>query len=70
MEQFAVHHIRADGLDTGVMIFENGEKAIYSNKKIAQKIADGMNTMVRKLVAKNGGIMRHEYIVMEAQQNE
>ena len=61
MAKFEIHTIRANGEDFGIMVFENGELAVYPTAKIAQRIADGMNRMQEKF-----GSIRHTYIVKEA----
>ena len=62
MAQFEVHAITQCSEDLGVMVFENGELAVYPTVKIAQRIADGMNEM-RKI--KGCGMARHDYVVVK-----
>ena len=61
MTQFEIHTISTYEEDLGVMVFENGETAVYQSEKIAQRVADGMNEMRR---TKGCGIAKHEYVVV------
>lgn len=56
MTNFEVHAVKANGEDLGVMMFENGELAVYSTAKIAKRVADGMNRIQNT---------RHEYVVVQ-----
>ena len=62
MRQFEIHTMTLWGEDLGVMIFENGELAVYSNAKIAQRVADGLNGIKTKFVN-----VRHHYVVVEVE---
>lgn len=66
MSQFEVHIITACNEDLGVMPFDNGELAIYSNKISAKRVADGMNLMQK---IKGCGIIPHEYVVVQRRIN-
>ena len=59
---YEVHTVKGFGEDLGVLIFENGEKAVYSTAKIAQRVADGMNRM---LEIKGMQLMNRKYVVVE-----
>ena len=61
MAQFEIHTIAAHNEDLGVMAFDNGELAVYPTAKIAQRVADGMNEMLK---IKSRGTTRHEYVVV------
>lgn len=68
MARFEVRTITACEKDLGTMSFENGELAIYDDRKTAQKVADGMNYM-RKV--KGCGLAHHTYVVVKQEaQNE
>lgn len=41
--EYEVHTIKTNGDDLGILIFENGELAVYQTEKIANKVAEGMN---------------------------
>lgn len=56
MTNFEIHTVKANGEDLGVMVFENGELAVYPTAKIAKRVADGMNKISN---------IRHEYVVVE-----
>jgi cytidylate kinase len=56
MANFEIHTVKANGEDLGIMVFENGELAVYSTAKIAQRVADGMNKISN---------IRHEYVVVQ-----
>ena len=62
MTQFEIHTITPYEEDLGVMIFENGETAVFQSEKLAQRVADGMNEIRR---TKGCGIARHEYVVVK-----
>ena len=56
MANYEVHTISAKGEDFGVMVFDNGEKAVYPTAKIAKRIADGMNKIQN---------IHHKYVVVQ-----
>lgn len=62
MARFEIHTIAAHSEDLGVMVFENGELAVYPTAKIAQRVADGMN-LIRKI--KGCGMTPHKYVVVQ-----
>ena len=62
MAQFEVHTITSRHEDLGVMVFENGELAVYPTEKIAKRVADGMNLIHQ---TKGCGIAQHEYVVVQ-----
>ena len=62
MEKFEVHAIKSNGIDLGVVTFEDGELAVYPTAKIAQRVADGLNRLKEKFSE-----IRHTYIVEEAE---
>lgn len=64
MAQFEVHTVTAYEKDLGVLTFDDGELAIYEDRKTAQKVANGMNYM-RKV--RGCGLARHEYIVVKTE---
>jgi hypothetical protein len=61
MAKFEVHIIASYDEDLGVMVFENGETAVYPTAKIAKRVADGMNAMYKSKCDR----MRHKYVVVE-----
>ncbi len=62
MERFEVHTIARCDEDLGVLVFDDGQLAIYENRKIAQRVADGMNYL-RK--TKGCGMAYHTYAVIK-----
>ena len=62
MERFEVHTINAGNEDLGVLIFDDGELAIYDDRKTAQRVADGMNYMRQ---VKGCGLAPHTYTVVK-----
>ena len=67
MERFEVHTITQCDEDLGAVIFEDGQLAVYDDRKTAQRVADGMNHL-RKV--KGCGIASHNYIVVKKERNE
>ena len=61
MVKFEIHTITSCGEDLGVMMFDNGELAVYPTAKLAQRVADGMNRLKEKF-----SNIRHIYTVKEA----
>ena len=62
MVQFEIHAINAFEEDLGVLSYENGELAVYSSAKVAQKIANGMKFICK---TRGCGLAAHNYVVMQ-----
>ena len=59
LDAYEVHTIM-NGEDLGVLMFENGELAVYPTAKLAQKVADGMNKLYTYI----------KYVVVEKEANK
>lgn len=62
MDRFEIHTITSCSEDLGVMMFDNGELAVYPTAKLAQRVADGMNSLKDKFSE-----MKYKYTVKEVQ---
>ena len=66
MMKFEVHTMTPRDEDLGVIIFDDGELAIYDDRKSAQRVAEGMNHL-RKV--RGCGLASHHYIVVKKEEN-
>lgn len=41
--EYEVHTVKTNGEDLGILMFEDGELAVYPTERLAKKVADGMN---------------------------